>query len=319
MNKSKIILASIGGVAGVAVLALAYFIWSALSGKSEISDELSAFQNAAERYSRQPVYPGADSIKAVEANREKLVEWKDEAMKLASRGDLVFDPTTPPALKDLMLADAKRFSSLPGSAEGKLVKADFAFGFKDYITGGALPGEKDVPLLQRRWNDIVQVLDMLVAAGATEIVDITVKPKEVEKPKVDDRRRRGRAPAKKTEPKVKEPSKETYVFTFLARSEAIVKALNALAVCQRFMVVDSLSFARDTDALAMALGDGKKSEQTAFRRGRRGRRGFAAAEEEEKKEEENPIVTDPLMDPPYKVTASVSTYEFHSLEEEVKE
>ena len=325
MNKSKIILISIAGVAGVAALAMAYLIWSAGSGKSEIAEELEAFRNSAARLARTPVYPGAESIKAIEANRQKVDEWKADAAKLASRGDLVFEATTPPALKDAMVADAKRFASLPGLAEGKFVKADFAFGLKDYVAGGALPAEKDVPLMQRQWSDIVQVTEAIVAAGALQLVDLTIKPKAAEAaPKVDDRRRRGRQAPKKVEKKGKEPSKETYTFTFLARGASIVKIFNELAVCQRFMAVDSMTFAREQDSLAMELGDGKKSDQPVAggrgRRGRRGRGGFAPAEENKDEEEkENPIVTDPTTESPYKVTLTVSTYEFHSLEEEVKE
>ena len=78
MNKSKTILASVGGVALVASLALAYLIWSALSDKGDKTADLESAIAGADRLSRLPVYPGPEGIKAYKENAETYAAWREE-------------------------------------------------------------------------------------------------------------------------------------------------------------------------------------------------------------------------------------------------
>lgn len=341
MSKTKMILAATGGLMGVVVLVLAFLVWNAFSAKTaaiegdeeEGTDGLETVVAKAEELSRKPVYPCAASVTAVESNRNLIAVWSADAFKLVSRGDRVFDAkTTAAAFKAFIVGDAKRIAALPGAADGRIAKADFAFGpFKDYITEGKMPADNQLPELQRRWDDVVSVIETLSACGAAEITDVQVResPRAEEpakagagKKKAADKTRKTRN-GKEAQDDAKKPAAGTYVFAFRAKPAAFVKVINALEVCERFTVVDDFSFTRPADAVADALGgDEKKADQRGrapVRSGRRrgGRRGIA--EEEKKPEEEQPrnrLVTDPAADEPLSVTMTVSVYDFHSLEDD---
>jgi hypothetical protein len=330
MNKSKIILASTGGVIAVAVLAMAFFVWSsfaaktaAIEGDDEGNDGLDTVVSAAQTLSRKPVFPSAASVRAIESNMTALAEWKDAAHKLIAAGDRVYEKTTTAAFKAFIVEDAKRLGSLPGAVNGALVKSDFAFGpFKGYIAEGKMPSDAQLAELQRRWDDVALITETLAAAGIAELVDVQYKAKEEPKEEVRDnkkgRRSAQRRPAAKAEPEVAPPAAYTYVFVFNTRPAAFVKALNALETGERFTVVEDFSFVRERDVIAEALGGDEKKE-AASAGGRRGRRGRRAAVVEEEKKEDSPanngIVTDPVLDAPFKVQMTVSVYDFRSLEE----
>ena len=319
-----------GGVIGLAVLAAAYFTWSALAAKTaamegdddEGVDGLETVVSKAQTLSRKPVYPCTESVKAIDADVVRVTDWQAEAKKLAIRGDRVYPKTTPAAFKTFIVSDAKRLSALPGLVNGALVKPGFAFGpFKDYISEGKMPAEAQLAELQRRWDDVVTVVEALAACGAAELTDVAFKTVEVKEEPKDDRRNRKAAKPRKPsadETAEKPPVAYTYVFSFSARPAALVKAVNALETSERFIVVDSFTFGRAADALAEALGADEKKDasQQTSRRGRRGRR--AAVEQpkpEEAKELKNGIVTDPAADAPFAVTMTVTVYDFRSLEE----
>ena len=156
MNKTKMILAGIGGAAGLAVLVLAFLVWQAFSAKTaaiegddeEGIDGLQTVEARAQGLSRKPVYPCAKSVDAIAANQAAINDWCKEGLKLAARGDKVFEKTTAPKFKAFLVADAHRIAGLPGGVGGKLVKPDFAFGpFKDYIVEGKMPAETELGTL----------------------------------------------------------------------------------------------------------------------------------------------------------------------------
>ena len=179
MNKSKIVLAAVGGVIGVAVLAAAFLAWQSWSAVSEARDGgdsgegLDSVVAKAASLSRKDVYPCAANVKAIDANRERFEEWRDEAARHAARGDRKFDPTTPAAFKEQLLFDAKRISALPGSVDGAIVKPDFPFGaFREYILDGKLPPEAQLPKLQRQWDDVTFFVEELSKAGVDELTAV---------------------------------------------------------------------------------------------------------------------------------------------------
>ncbi len=333
MNKSRMILAVVGGVIGLAVLATAYLTWSSWAAKTaalEGDDENEGLESAvaqAEKLSRSPVYPCAESVKATEENAAKLSEWVSGARRLAARGDRVFEKTTPPAFKTFLVQDAKRLVSLPGSVAGALAQPDFAFGpFKGFIAGGDLPTEAQLAEVQRRWDDVAVVTETLASCGIGELTDVQFWTAEKKEEEPQQNARGNRKPAKKParksaksagEPEEKGVSSYSYVFAFTAKPQVLVKAINAFETCERFITVDDFSFRREKDVIAEALGgDEKKSEASQGGGRRRRRRGASAPLAEEKADEaKSGIVTDPQMDAPLAVTMRVTVHDFRSLED----
>lgn len=336
MNKSKLILAAVGGVMGLAVLVMAYLVWDAYSAKvaaTEGDDDNEGLETVlakAQTLSRKPIYPCLASVKAVESNGNQIAEWKAEASKLAARGDRVYESTTPAAFKTFMVSDAKRLSALPGGVAGMLVKPDFAFGpFKDYISEGKMPSEAKLGELQRQWDDVATVVEILAQSGISELTDVQFVTKEAPKEEENTKRRGPKQRKVKQEEKPAEgPVAYSYAFTFTTRPVGFVKAINALGTDLRFINVDGFSFMREKDVLSEVLGGNeKKAEQQESRGGRRGRRRGGVMDAEQSQEDagklKNGIITDPLLDDPFKVVLNVTVYDFRSLEgadksEEVK-
>lgn len=334
MNKNRMILAVIGGVIGLAVLALAYLNWSAYSAKTaamegdEETEGLEAVLNKAQTLSRKPVYPCVASVNEINANATAVADWQTEAMKLAVRGDKVFPKTTPAAFKTFIVEDAKRLSSLPGFANGVIAKPDFTFGpFKDYIAEGKMPAEAQLAELQRKWDDVATVVETLSKCGAAELVNLEFKTvekaAEEEAKPARQKKQSARKGAKTVESAIKEPVAYTYVFGFTTRPAGLVKLVNALETSERFIVVDSFTFSRPVDVIASALGAEDKAEAKASTGRRRRGRGRAAAaepkpEEADKSAKNSGIVTDPVLDAPLAVTMTVTVYDFRSLEDDEK-
>lgn len=332
MNKTKMILAGTGGVIGLIVLALAFLVWQAFSAKTaamegdseENVDGLETVLTRAQSLSRKSVYPSAESVAALEANRSAVEGWCNESLQLAARGDRFFEKTSAPKFKTFLVADAKRLAELPGAVGGKLVKPEFAFGpFKDYITEGKMPSEAELVELQRRWDDVATVTEMLATNGIAELVDVQFKAQAAEPDDAKGKNRR--KPAKAVSSAVKEPLSHSYVFTFSARPQAFTRVLNQLAACERFVTVDDFSFSRPKDVIAEVLGGDEKkaaeAQASSGRRNRRVRRANAEAAAQQKEEQDkgaskNGLVTDPQTDAPMTVTMTVSVHDFRSLEEQ---
>ena len=341
MNKTKMILAGIGGAAGLVVLVLGFLVWQAFSAKTaaiegddeEGIDGLETVESRAQGLSRKTIYPCARSVEAISANQTAIDDWCKEGLSLASCGDKVFEKTTAPKFKAFLVADAHRLAGLPGGVSGKLVKPDFAFGpFKDYIVEGKMPAEAELATLQRHWDDVATIAEMLSTNGVAELVDVQfkaaataelvgAKDKRGKGDKRDKRKSSQAAPAA-----LVSPVAFSYVFTFAAKPAAFIQVLNELEACERFITVDAFTFVRPVDVIAEALGgDDKKAAetQTSGRRGRRGRRGAVAEATANKlagdgngaAEAKNGLVTDPLRDGPLTVTMTVTVHDFQSLEE----
>lgn len=338
MNKTKIILAGTGGVIGLIALVLAFLVWQAFSAKSvaiegddeEGTEGLESVVGRAETLSRKSVYPCKESVAAIESNLATLNDWRKEGLSLATQGDRVYEKTTAPKFKAFLVSDARRLAALPGSVGGKLVKPEFGFGpFVDYITGGKMPSEEELPDLQRKWDDVATVAELLATNGVVELLDVgfAAAGEEQEVAKKDQRKgKKAKAVAKKNAAgaQSREPRTFSYVFTFSARPAAFIGVLNALEANKRFIVVENFSFSRPTDAITEAFGaDEKKAAeaQAAGRRGRRGRRAVEAAAEKAEGEDSNKngVVTDPLQDAPMTVTMTVKVCDFRSLEGEQTE
>ena len=339
MNKNRLILAVIGGVIAVAVLVAAFLVWQAYSAKvaaregdeEEGTDGLETVVNRAQTLSRKPIYPCAESVKALKTDREKISEWRTEALRFAARGDRPVDKTTPAAFKTFIVADARRIAMLKGAVNGMLVKPDFTFGpFKDYIAEGKMPPEAQLTEIQRRWDDVTTVAETLSACGIDELTDVAFRDdaaaKEAAEKEAAQKKKKGpkkgQGKGAKNESSVN-PLAYGYTFSFLARPASLIKVVNALTTCERFVVIDSITFERTRDAIAEALGGDEKknaeAQQQSGRRRRRGGRGgddaaaLALAAGAETAAEKNGIVTDPAVDAPFAAKLSVTVYDFRTL------
>jgi len=327
MNKSQIILAAIGGTAVVGALALGYFIWDAASAKDErvetLEDSVTAAKNLIKKL---PVKPEKAELAVYGENCKAYDGWRADAEKIAAQGDLVYESTTPAVFKTAIVAEARKIGDMPGCFGGKLVKPDFHFGFKDYITGGALPpgDEASLKRLQREWDDVSSVLKTIAECGGADagIEDVRMgkskaAAEEEEQPQSNKKRKAkkgGKAKAEgqeEGEAAAAGPAITAFTVDFRTRPSGLVKALNAFATGTRFVVVESCTFVRERDALAETLGgDAKKAEQTSGRK--RGRKQQAA--EEKKEEVKSGMATDPAHAPLLKVSMAFSVYDFGTLE-----
>lgn len=343
MNKQKMVLAVIGGVFGIGLLVMGYLVFSAYSAKVtalEGDDEegvqgLETVVANAEQLSRKPVYPCQASVLAVESNATAVAEWREAALRQASKGDRFFEKTTAAAFKTMIVADAKRLSMLPGAAGGRLMKPEFTFGpFHDYIGGGKMPEEAQLATLQRQWDDLATLVEMLSKCGVAEITSIglaTAETKPEPAPAAKGKNARRPQPKKpaakgKNAGKAEDlsaPNVQSYVLAFSAKPASMVQVINGFATSERFIVVEDFGFTRPQDAVVLALGgEAKKDNKEAQAGSRRSRRRGARVEEEKpaaKDEDEggkkSGVVTDPTLDKPLAVTMRLSVCDFRSLEE----
>lgn len=319
-------LSVIGGVFGLLILAGAWFVWSAMGTASEKAEELEGAMSTAESHSRKAIYPSAESVKALDGIAGQYNAWTNEVMDLIVRGDRDVQPTTPAAFKEFLAKDAKRLAALPGGVAGRLLKAEFAFGaFKDFISGATMPPEAQLKKLQRQWEDLGAIMELLSAAGVAELVDFQCKSDEVKQEPVVPKAKSGskyKAKARQQD-QAEKPlgSCQTYRLVFNTRAAGFVKALNALETSTRFTVIDDFSFRHAKDAVAEALVGAKKDGEAKGSAAPRRRRGRRAAEQDEQEKSaektlaESGIVADPQLEEPFNVTLTVSVYDFGTLEE----
>lgn len=312
MNKNQIIMASIGGVGVVIALVVGYLAWDGLSVKGEKLEELEMKKSQVQKINAGPVSPEQAAVEAIESNRKHLSSWCNEALALASRGDVLVNPyMTPDALKQRMVGDARKLADLPGAAQGgKFVKEGFDFGFKGIVAGSEMPEREKIEILQRQWSDVKMFVETLAESGAVELAEVTVG--DVKLPQPQEAKKPAKGAKGKGAKKVERPPLATaqgYVLKFMARPFAVVKAINALTGCERFVVIDDASYVRADDALAVTVGGKEKAEATSGRRRRRGR-----SSEEEKPEGEGVnrkgLVVDPATDVPFTVTLKLTVYDF---------
>lgn len=307
MNKTKIILLAIGGVALVGTLALGYLIYSSWSDKCEKDEELGYSEEEGQRLTNLAVYPSQAGVKATEANGKAYDEWCGLATGLAAVGDHTPDAQTPASFKSFLTDEAKRYSEMPGTVAGRFVKTDFGFGFDEYVLKGALPSAADMPRLQREWYDVSTFLNLLVDAKASSVAELTLVREEA---KPEQTAKGGRKTAKAEADESAKPDITRFNIQFTASPVALVAVANAIASNPRFIVAESMSFVREQDEIAGKLGEKSAKPQESNRR--RGRRTTAAAAVAEEEKAQTGVITDPAKAPDFKVTMRVAVYDFRT-------
>lgn len=321
MSKTKIMMIAVCSTIALALVVLLVLIFVAYSSKvtalngdeEEGIEGLETVVARAERLTNSQVYPCSESVKSINSNRTAIVEWIDDARAQMASGDRELAPTTSAAFKEFIAADAKRLCELPGVSDG------FGFGsFKAYISEGKMPAETELTVLQRRWNDVATIVEILSACGTTDFIDVQlrdkVQPKEDEST-VNNRVRRQKN-RDKTAATQNEPVSYAYDFVFRANPSSLVKAINVLSSNQRFIVIDKFSFERVTDVIAEAMGVGEKKSENGIGIVRRNRRRAAEAAKETAAEKGD-VVIDPSTAEPLKVMMSVTVYDFRTKETKV--
>lgn len=326
MNKNKIIMSAIGGVAVVISLVLGYLTYAAWEEKEEAVDSLEGMKANVKRLSSAKIAPSQASVDAIEENRKTLAIWFGHAFEVAARGDRSYPTLTVAEFRQLLSESVEEARKLPGVANAKLVAEDFSFGFRDILDEGRLPKSEELPLLLRQWGDIKLFSEILSAAGVVRLVEVekVAKKTATTEPQRAPVAQSGRNPRQQGKPQAEEKplaDAQSYTIKFQARPLALVKVLNELGRTDRFVVIDSLSFKREPDALDTILGGKEKEEarQTRSRRprGQRGRGGRAAQQEEPEQQAEGEedvrrkgLVVDPVTDTPFTVTMDITTYDF---------
>ena len=323
MTKQQKLGVCYGSAFGVVALALGWFLYSAyadhqaaLDGDEEEGTKgLVSVKADNERYYTQSnPFPSESAIAAVNSNKVAYAKWNEEAVGLASRGDL---PDMPPGLSDTsfkgnyLAVNLGKMQKLPGRVKGKLCADTVWFGFEDYMPPkNETPAKKDIPKLFKQFVTVTNVVDILVKCGALEIKGVKLESKEEEEEETarnaKSKNRKGRSDKDATVSDA--PTRYEYNIDFYARAPALVKVLNELAKCPRFYVVSEFGFEHEGESLkdridrmaAAAAGD-----STSRRSRRRDRE-----DENKEKAEESGDVTNPATDLPILVHMKLAVYDF---------
>lgn len=317
LSKQQMIGAIGAGLFVVLAGGMGYMLWDAMSQRMEAEEELSDQMDAFKRYNAAAVFPSKKSIADVQSNKVSYVNWQKVALDMASRGDKVLAPETPPIFKQRLQAEVRRMSALPGGVEGKICAPTFLFGFEQYLgEGGVLPSQDDVGRLAMQLDFITHTVDMFAEAGILEVQSVQrIAPPKVEEPEQS-------APKKKGKKKdvESEESKTTcldYAIDFTTRPAGLVTVLNRLTADTRFVTVKKFSFKETADqivdrlTMAEAAAAGKDAPGGGATTSRRRRRGGAAeAEKADAPKKVDRLVVDPELDAPILVSLTLSVYDF---------
>ena len=331
MNKTRIVLAATGGVIGLAVLVMAYLTWSAFARKSaafegdEENTGLETYVGQVSSLIGKKPYPSIENKKRMDENCRAFVEFRSGLRHTASGGDWCPDDAiTPAQFKETLIREARLIVDGPGTADGKFMKSDFAFGpFKEYLAD-KLPSKADLARLQRQWYDITSLCEVLRTNGVQQVTDLQVverkDPAATDKPASGKKKGGGKGKGAKAESETPWQSVETYRISFQGNPAALVGVVRMLSFRERFTIVDGMTFSHVRDAIAESLGGGKeKSEKASASSGRRGRRRPVAEVRKDEGDKQAPkgrAVFDPEADSALQVELTVSVYDFGELANE---
>ena len=313
MNRNQTIMCAAGAAAGAAVLVAGWMSFSIWSEDDMLASDVAGAMSSARVLNSAPIAPTREAMSAIDANTAAVEEWTADAAALVARGDIAVDGgISPERFKQAMLREARAMASLPGSADGKLVKPDFGFGYPDFIVGGAMPERARLAEMQRRWEDVKFLVGAVAGAGATELLEIEVavqdKPPEPAAAKGNGRQR-PRPARKPAAEKEKGPASHRYNVKFSARPAALVKVFNTLASSDRFVSVDSFSFAKETDTLMEKLEGGERKGRDGMKNRARPLPGGDKSAKDSG-EAKKGLVTDPSLDIPFTVSMAVTVFDF---------
>ena len=159
MTKQQKIGACVGGVFGLCVLVLGWFLYSAyadyqaaLEGDEEEGTEglIAAKEKNNKFYAQSNPFPSPESIQQVESNKAVYATWKEQSVTLAARGDCPPPPTDldGTVFKQNLYEQVTKMQKLPGGVAGRICADKFWFGFDQYLgEAGKTPERQDIPKL----------------------------------------------------------------------------------------------------------------------------------------------------------------------------
>lgn len=234
LNKNQKVMAVIGGLAGVAVLACLFLGYQASSAQDEAQQKLDAAKSLFDQNNKA----SKAQKDAIVRNSTEIAAWTEATLEsLRAYGDGVDAQTA--------ADDSATFTKSVKSKVDRYLKSIHAGAveetglpkpFSDLTSGP----EETLALRKRQWCDIQRIVDTFVEAKAENLdtIEIVTAPAPVEEPKKSTRGRGG----SKNAPVIKDHfARQSYVFRFTASPEALVKILNTLETGKPFQSVDELS------------------------------------------------------------------------------
>ncbi len=323
MTKQQKLGVCVGGVFGVCVLALGWFLYSAyadyqaaLEGDEEEGTEglIAAKEKNNKFYTQSNPFPSTDSIRQIESNKAVYATWKDNSVVLAARGDC----PPPPAdldgtgFKQTLFEQFTKMQKLPGGVSGRICADKFWFGFDQYLgEAGKTPDRQELPILYAQFVAITNVVDLFQSSGVLEVRKIERVAQEEDeadaRPRGNQRNRPGKGKNAK-DAEAEAPKHLDFNMEFVVRASSFVKVLNGLAKSPRFYVVSDFGFEQEGESLKARLD--RAASSAAGGSSSRGRRGRGRDREQEKNEEaEGGVVTNPETTP-ILVRMKLSVYDF---------
>ena len=324
MTKQQKLGACVGGVFGVCVLVLGWFLYSAysdyqaaLEGDDEEGTEglVSAKEKNNRFYTQSNPFPSTDSIQQIESNKTVYSTWKTNAIESASRGDC------PPPPSDLdgtgfkltLFEQFTKMQKLPGGVAGRICADKFWFGFDQYLSeAGKTPERQELPILYAQFVTITNVVDLFHSSGVLEIRKIervTAQAEELDAPARGNQRNKAGKGKKPNDAGAEAPKHLDFNLEYVVRASSFVKVLNGLAKSPRFYAVSDFGFEQEGESLKSRL-DRAASASANGSSSSRGRRGRGRDRDPEKGEEaESGVVTNPETTP-ILVRMKLSVYDF---------
>ncbi|MFO7936814.1 MAG: Amuc_1100 family pilus-like protein [Kiritimatiellia bacterium] len=320
IKRNKIILIVLLSVAVLACGAVAWQMIKAAGEKSEAEEQRNRDFNSLKQIYNSEVFPSPENIQRVKDDQKQLEEWLESISSQLHKGDLSESNHTPATFKRELQQTVRELSEQPGIKNGKIVAANFHFGFEQYLgESNQLPKSDDVPRLARQLGMIEKISKELFDAKILSLDSISrEKFDDAETAAADtsrrqpSRRRRRPVSSNKDESVQEESladrvveipeglvSKEEFTFEFIATPEAFISALNKLTAMDLFVVVSETGFNKTGDQLKKVdeITQEKKPD------------GVAARKLSEMNHYER-TVTDPVSDPPVSVKLVLEVYSF---------
>lgn len=332
MKRQTIILSVCGAVVLLLCGGVGYFLFSAWHEKNTVADDRNQQMDQLRRIYDAKVFPSPENIEQYGKDAETVGVWRGVASNLFAKGGITVDASlSPSSFKEQLVQDIRvlngrfRTPTLKGAKEGTQT---FGFDFDRYL-GGDLPTAQDVPRLSLQLSMIKRLCDALHDAGVMELVALTRekfdtgRPAEEAAPQESTQRRRRNRGSGESAPTASAASsgsaktegayagKEQFEFTFMARPNVLIAALNKLASIDLFTVVSATEIHKKGDMLKAF------TQKRIFEQNKKDSAEDAGGEGEEKaktpgenKLPTRELVTDPELEPPVTVKLVIDVYTF---------
>ncbi|MDD3545010.1 MAG: Amuc_1100 family pilus-like protein [Kiritimatiellae bacterium] len=320
MKRHQIVMLCCGVLMAALCAAALWLLWSAISVKNAAAEERNMNYEELQRIYGAKVFPNEANISRVREDQKALEEWLVAASNLLHKGDLAVDKKTPASFKQALQRSVRELSDHPGAAGGKIVAANFYFGFDRYLgQSDSLPDAEHVDRLTEQLAIIEKICGELYAANIMELkavgreaFDGAAAAQETAAPTTRRRRRRDDAGAGGQQSPGAGPraageyfSSQRFSFEFVTRPAAFIDALNRLSALDLFVVVAEVNLRKAGDSLRKnPLEAGSKDA---------GAGGDAVAVDPASLTHVQRIVTDPETDPPVEVKLEIDVYSFEGV------